>query len=299
MVRPGSGSQKVSPKVMAEHTVRALQRTVPTSVPSMVFLYADQKEEEATLYLNALNQGDKFKKPWLLSFAYGRALQQRAFEVWSANEEENSKMAQDVFLAKSKANSEATHGEITKLLSRLFAKKEMRILMVGLDTAGKTAILHQLNLGRIDTRVHTIGNFKVSLILSFQLITPSFISSDFIHQMCRIAYLCGREPNFDLTIEEKEELSRDDFLIMTRSAINIKSVSEILGFPSISHVSVSGLKWAPCLARVRSNHVLADVSSLLRMFLGPRKVCHVQLNSSGPCQYETGLNLGPSFLGCF
>lgn len=41
----------------------------------------------------------------------------------------------------------------------------------------------------------------------------------------RAAFLCGREPNFDLTIEEKEELSKlswDDFLIMTRSAINSK-----------------------------------------------------------------------------
>ncbi|GJY93556.1 hypothetical protein Tco_0509338 [Tanacetum coccineum] len=49
-------------------------------------------------------------------------------------------------------------------------------------------------------------------------------------------------------------------------------VSEILGFPSISHVPVSGPKWPPCLARVRSNRVRADVSSLPRMFLGPRKV---------------------------
>ncbi|GKD50730.1 ankyrin repeat-containing protein, partial [Tanacetum coccineum] len=49
-------------------------------------------------------------------------------------------------------------------------------------------------------------------------------------------------------------------------------VSEILGFPSISHVSVSGPKWPPCLARVCSNRVLADVSSLPRMFLGPRKL---------------------------
>ncbi|XP_023890748.1 ADP-ribosylation factor-like [Quercus suber] len=33
----------------------------------------------------------------------------------------------------------------TKLFSRLFAKKEMRILMVGLDAAGKTTILYKLN----------------------------------------------------------------------------------------------------------------------------------------------------------
>ncbi|KAL9310167.1 putative small GTPase superfamily, ARF/SAR type, P-loop containing nucleoside triphosphate hydrolase [Arabidopsis thaliana] len=37
-----------------------------------------------------------------------------------------------------------------KLFSRLFAKKEMRILMVGLDAAGKTTILYKLKLGEID-----------------------------------------------------------------------------------------------------------------------------------------------------
>ncbi|GKA32786.1 pyruvate decarboxylase 1 [Tanacetum coccineum] len=41
-------------------------------------------------------------------------------------------------------------------VSRLSAKKEMRILMVGLDAVGKTTIMHQLNLGQIDTRGPTI-----------------------------------------------------------------------------------------------------------------------------------------------
>lgn len=47
----------------------------------------------------------------------------------------------------------------TKLFSRLFAKKEMRILMVGLDAAGKTTILYKLKLGEIVTTIPTIGNF--------------------------------------------------------------------------------------------------------------------------------------------
>ncbi|PWA38651.1 AP2-like ethylene-responsive transcription factor [Artemisia annua] len=41
----------------------------------------------------------------------------------------------------------------------------------------------------------------------------------------RAAFMCGREPNFELTSEEKDELSKlswDDFLTMTRSAINNK-----------------------------------------------------------------------------
>ena len=47
-----------------------------------------------------------------------------------------------------------------KLFSRLFAKKEMRILMVGLDAAGKTTILYKLKLGEIVTTIPTIGKFR-------------------------------------------------------------------------------------------------------------------------------------------
>ncbi|GJY07120.1 ADP-ribosylation factor 2 isoform X1 [Tanacetum coccineum] len=45
----------------------------------------------------------------------------------------------------------------TKLFSALFAKREMRILMVGLDAAGKTTILYKLKIGEIVTTVPTIG----------------------------------------------------------------------------------------------------------------------------------------------
>ncbi|KAI3819549.1 hypothetical protein L1987_13390 [Smallanthus sonchifolius] len=44
--------------------------------------------------------------------------------------------------------------------------------------------------------------------------------------LMRAAFMCGREPNFELTVEEKDELNKlswDDFLTLTRSAINSKS----------------------------------------------------------------------------
>jgi len=44
----------------------------------------------------------------------------------------------------------------TRLFSR-FTKKDMRILMVGLDAAGKTTILYKLKLGEIVTTIPTIG----------------------------------------------------------------------------------------------------------------------------------------------
>jgi len=52
---------------------------------------------------------------------------------------------------------------ISNLMSRLFAKKQMRILMVGLDAAGKTTILYKLKLGEIVTTIPTIG-FNVETV---------------------------------------------------------------------------------------------------------------------------------------
>ena len=52
---------------------------------------------------------------------------------------------------------------VSNLMSRLFAKKQMRILMVGLDAAGKTTILYKLKLGEIVTTIPTIGKAKKSI----------------------------------------------------------------------------------------------------------------------------------------
>ncbi|KAK4527817.1 hypothetical protein GAYE_SCF45G5748 [Galdieria yellowstonensis] len=51
----------------------------------------------------------------------------------------------------------------TKLYQRFFGKRELRILMVGLDAAGKTTILYKLKLGEIITTVPTIG-FNVETV---------------------------------------------------------------------------------------------------------------------------------------
>lgn len=45
----------------------------------------------------------------------------------------------------------------------MFGKKEMRILMVGLDAAGKTTILYKLKLGEVVTTIPTIG-FNVETV---------------------------------------------------------------------------------------------------------------------------------------
>uniref|UniRef100_A0A3B5A4K5 ADP-ribosylation factor 1-like n=3 Tax=Ovalentaria incertae sedis TaxID=1489909 RepID=A0A3B5A4K5_9TELE len=56
-----------------------------------------------------------------------------------------------------------TMGNFASLFKGLFGKKEMRILMVGLDAAGKTTILYKLKLGEIVTTIPTIG-FNVETV---------------------------------------------------------------------------------------------------------------------------------------
>merc|ERR1711990_864219 len=51
----------------------------------------------------------------------------------------------------------------TKLMSRMLGTREMRILMVGLDAAGKTTILYKLKLGEVVTTTPTIG-FNVETV---------------------------------------------------------------------------------------------------------------------------------------
>jgi len=52
---------------------------------------------------------------------------------------------------------------ISKLFDKLSTKKDCRILMVGLDAAGKTTILYKLKLGEVVTTIPTIG-FNVETV---------------------------------------------------------------------------------------------------------------------------------------
>lgn len=46
---------------------------------------------------------------------------------------------------------------MTRLFDRLFGNQEMRVVMLGLDAAGKTTILYKLHIGEILSTVPTIG----------------------------------------------------------------------------------------------------------------------------------------------
>lgn len=110
MVTPGQGCKDRScPEEIADATVKALGRGVPPAVPGVVFLSGGQSEEEASINLNALNNHPG-KRPWTLTFSYGRALQASAIKTW-AGKKKNVKKAKKEFLKRAKANSQAQLGK--------------------------------------------------------------------------------------------------------------------------------------------------------------------------------------------
>lgn len=109
MVLAGADGPKASVSDAAYLTVRTLSRTVPPAVPGITFLSGGQSEEEATAHLVAMNQVDSVKRPWALTFSFGRALQSSTLKAWGGKSE-CFEAGQKALLARAFANSEATFG---------------------------------------------------------------------------------------------------------------------------------------------------------------------------------------------
>lgn len=108
MCTPGqSAKNRCSAQDVGKATVTALQRTVPAAVPGVVFLSGGQSEEDASVNLNAINQFQG-KKPWTLTFSYGRALQASCISAWKGKDD---KAGQEELLKRAKANSLASLGK--------------------------------------------------------------------------------------------------------------------------------------------------------------------------------------------
>jgi fructose-bisphosphate aldolase class I len=111
MVTPGVDSGiKATPEDVAYYTVRTFSRTVPAAVAGITFLSGGMSEEEASLNLNAINAIPYERKPWTLTFSFGRALQASTLKTW-AGKDENKAAAQAVLAERAKANGLAQLGQ--------------------------------------------------------------------------------------------------------------------------------------------------------------------------------------------
>jgi len=100
-------ANRAPPPTVAEATVRVLKRHVPPAVPGIAFLSGGQSPAEATLHLSLINQLGPL--PWLVSFSYGRALQDTALKSWGGSGA-NFAAGQKEFVRRAKLNALATTG---------------------------------------------------------------------------------------------------------------------------------------------------------------------------------------------
>ncbi len=106
MVLPGTKSKnKANAEEIAKMTVKCLKENVPSEVPGIAFLSGGQTEIEATQNLNEINKINNTN--FIMSFSYGRALQQSALKDWSKNIK-NTETTQKIFNHRSKMNSFST-----------------------------------------------------------------------------------------------------------------------------------------------------------------------------------------------
>ncbi len=103
--------QKISNEEVAKLTLKCLKNSVPKEVPGIAFLSGGQSEFEATENLNLINKFNDTN--FIMTYSYGRALQQSALKFWSKNIQ-NIEGTQKVFNHRAKMNTLAARGKWSK-----------------------------------------------------------------------------------------------------------------------------------------------------------------------------------------
>ncbi len=112
MILPGSESdKKISNEEVAKLTVKCLKDCVPSEVPGIAFLSGGQTDIEATENLNQINIHNNTN--FIMTFSYGRALQQSSLRFWS-KDIKNIRGTQEVFNHRAKMCSLAAQGKWSK-----------------------------------------------------------------------------------------------------------------------------------------------------------------------------------------
>jgi len=114
MILPGNKSkEKISSDEVAKLTLDCLKNSVPSDVPGIAFLSGGQSEIEATENLNLINKNNN--TDFIMSYSYGRALQQSALKFWSKNIKD-IEGTQNVFNHRAKMNTLAAQAKWSKEL---------------------------------------------------------------------------------------------------------------------------------------------------------------------------------------
>ncbi len=109
MILAGNQSKdKISNEEVSAKTLDCLKNSVPNEVPGIAFLSGGQSEIEATENLNLINKNNNTN--FIMTYSYGRALQQSALKVWS-NDIKNVEATQTTFNHRAKMSTLAAQGK--------------------------------------------------------------------------------------------------------------------------------------------------------------------------------------------
>ena len=117
MILAGSESNnQISNEETAKLTVKCLKESVPSEVPGIAFLSGGQTEVQATENLNLINKFNDTN--FIMSYSYGRALQQSALKHW-AKDINDVEGTQAVFDHRAKMCTLAAQGKWSKDLENI------------------------------------------------------------------------------------------------------------------------------------------------------------------------------------
>jgi fructose-bisphosphate aldolase, class I len=112
MILSGTKSKnKISNEEVSSKTLECLKESVPTELPGVAFLSGGQSEIEATENLNLINKNNDTN--FIMTYSYGRALQQSALKFWSKNITDIQE-TQNIFNHRAKMCSLAAQGKWSK-----------------------------------------------------------------------------------------------------------------------------------------------------------------------------------------
>ena len=114
MILSGNNSnKKISSEEIAKLTLKCLKKNVPSDVPGIAFLSGGQTEVEATKNLDLINKHNDTN--FIMTYSYGRALQQSALKFWS-KDINNTSGTQKIFNHRANMCTLAAQGKWSKEL---------------------------------------------------------------------------------------------------------------------------------------------------------------------------------------
>nr|POE80871.1 adp-ribosylation factor 6 [Quercus suber] len=171
-------------------------------------------------------------------------------------------------------------GQVSKVMAKIFGSKEMRLLMLGLDAAGKTTILYKLKLDTDVTTIPTVGfNVETVVYKNTKFNVWDVGGQDKIRPLWR-HYFSGTQ-GLIFVIDSNDRDRMDEAKNELQRIIQDREMKDALLLVFANKQDIAGCKWTPPLESTvlspkgpphpRKMHVRELTSARAPQQCGPKK----------------------------